>query len=101
MSVQLSSRDEGDYQLSGELTFDTVTSLYQRSDEIVAVNKLIDIDLRDVSRVDSAGLVLLVEWVRRATLQDQRLQFTGMSAQLEALVRINGLQDVIVSGGDH
>ena len=98
MNAQLSAGDAGQYRLSGDLTFDTVNSLYQRSDEIVAVDKNIDIDLEEVSRVDSAGLVLLVEWARRADQHEERLQFSGMPPQLEALVRINGLEDVINAG---
>ena len=98
MSAQLSKNDVGAYQLSGELTFKTVNALYQRSDDMFATGNDITIDLQHVSHVDSAGLVLLLEWARRTAQKKGHLRFSGIPDQLETLVRINGLQDVIAAG---
>ena len=98
MSALLSKNDIGGYELSGELTFKTVDALYQCSDEIIAASSDIAIHLQGVSHVDSAGLVLLVEWARRAAQQQGQLRFSGIPEQLKTLVRINGLQDVITAG---
>ena len=98
MIASLNKKDGGSYGLSGELTFDTVNALYQRSDELFAASGNIEVDLNGVSRVDSAGLVLLVEWARRATRNNERLRFSGMSDQLKTMIRINGLQKIISTG---
>jgi len=95
MIASLEKKDGGDYELSGELTFDTVNALYRRSDELFAASGDIEVDLSRVSRVDSAGLVLLVEWARRATRNNELLRFTGMSDQLKTMARINGVQKII------
>lgn len=50
-------------RLSGELTFATVTGLYRRMSDLARRDGMPSaIDLSEVSRIDSAGLALLLEW---------------------------------------
>lgn len=53
----------GTAQLSGDLTFATVTNLYDRMRSLTSGDGMPrSIDLAKVGRIDSAGLALLLEW---------------------------------------
>lgn len=55
--------EDGSAQLAGDLTFATVTALYERMQaESAGSGMPATIDLADAGRIDSAGLALLLEW---------------------------------------
>ena len=83
--------------VSGALTFETVPALYQDTMAWFAGEGELVIDLSRVTRTDSAGLALLIEWLRRAREANRPLRFTGMPPQVETLVRVNGLQDTLIN----
>jgi phospholipid transport system transporter-binding protein len=87
--------------VSGMLTFDTVADLYRSSDRWFAGDDEIVIDLAQVTRADSAGLGLMVEWLRRAKVAGRRLRFANIPAQMQTLIRVNGLQDALPSSNSH
>lgn len=77
---------------SGELTFETVPRLLDQSRAwLQSSGGAITVDLKAVTRADSAGLALLVEWLRLARLKARPLAFTNMPEQVRSLVRVNGL----------
>ena len=53
------------------------------------------IDLAQVERVDSAGVALLLEWIRDANAVDARLTFINAPAQMRAIIDFCALGDVI------
>jgi phospholipid transport system transporter-binding protein len=83
--------------VSGMLTFDTVAGLYKSSDRWFAGDDEIVVDLGQVTRADSAGLALMVEWLRRAKDAQRRLLFANIPAQMQTLIRVNGLQDALLN----
>lgn len=83
--------------VSGMLTFDTVPGLYRTSDSWFAGGAEIVIDLAQVARADSAGLALMIEWLRRARVAGGKLRFANIPAQVQTLIRVNGLQDALLS----
>ena len=82
---------------SGALTFDTVPGLYKSSDSWFADGGEIVIDLAQVTRADSAGLALMIEWLRRARVSSGKLHFANIPAQMQTLIRVNGLQDALLN----
>jgi len=84
-------------RVSGPLTFETVTGLYRTSTPWFSGRSELVVDLSGVTRIDSAGLALMVEWLRQARGSQCTLQFRNIPEQVLTLVRINGLQDVIRS----
>jgi phospholipid transport system transporter-binding protein len=44
-----------------------------------------------VSRADSAGLALLVEWQRLARRAGRELRFTDIPEQVQSLIHVSGL----------
>ena len=86
--------------VSGALTFDTVPGLYKSSDSWFAGDDEIVIDLTQVARADSAGLALMVEWLRRAQVAGRRLHFANIPAQMQTLIRVNGLQGALLNNSN-
>lgn len=81
--------------VAGVLTFDTVSRLYKTSDSWFAGEGEMVIDLAQVTRADSAGLALMVEWLRRAQVAGRRLHFANIPEQMQTLIRVNGLQGAL------
>lgn len=89
-------RDDGALALSGALTFDTVPELYEHSAEwLQPSGGAVTVDLEEVRRVDSAGLALLVEWVRLAQTRGSSLKLMNVPEQLRSLIRVHGLSDAL------
>ena len=83
------------YPVSGVLTFDTVPDLFRQSAAWFAGSGDLLIDLAGVTRADSAGLALMLEWLRRARALNRPLRFTSIPAQVQTLIRINGLEGAL------
>lgn len=81
------------HALRGALTFETVPSLYKESAVWFEGTGDLTLDLTQVTNTDSAGLALLVEWLRRARDAKRSLRFINVPAQVQTLMRINNLQD--------
>jgi phospholipid transport system transporter-binding protein len=91
---------EGQFRLQGALTFDTVTGLLDRGNQLFAACPALEIDLMGVDRVDSAGLALLTEWTRSSQSLQQDIRFINMPSQMRDLLRVSGLDNVLPFGRD-
>ena len=80
------------------MTFDSVTELWRQSDAMFSENTVLQIDLGGVTRTDSAGLALLVEWLREASRQGGRIEFLNLPPQMLALAGAANLDGVLVGG---
>lgn len=58
-------------------------------------NDPVTIDLEGVPRADSAGVALLLEWMRDARKTGTTLQFANTPAQMQAIIDFCALGDVI------
>ncbi len=83
------------YLIQGSLTFDTVTRLLARSLELFPHAEALDIDLGAVENADSAGLALLIEWMRYARRHDLPIRFINMPPQMLAIARASSLDHVL------
>lgn len=83
--------------VAGELTFDTVPALYQGSLGWFAGNGELVLDLAAVTRADSAGLALLLEWLRHGNQAGCRVRLANIPQQVQTLIRINGLSGALLS----
>ena len=87
----------GRFKVRGPLDAETVTGLLERSEEAFRGANSIEVDLGGVPEGDSAGLALLIEWIRRARKQKQQLQFKNLPTQIAALARISQVDDLLVA----
>ncbi|NIM26611.1 MAG: STAS domain-containing protein [Gammaproteobacteria bacterium] len=87
--------DTRSYGVSGPMTFDTVTELWRQSEHMFEDNTVLEIDLAQVTRTDSAGLSLLVEWMRGASRQSGRVEFLNLPDQMLALARVSNVEHLL------
>jgi phospholipid transport system transporter-binding protein len=96
--ARLESLGGGRFRVSGVLDASTAREVLEQSESRFAQSKEIDVDLGGVGESDSAGLALLIEWLRMARLGGQAIRFANVPAQIEALARISEVDDLLGSG---
>lgn len=84
------------WRLSGELIFATVGDLLtefaqQRPPKVI--------DLCDITRTDSAGLALLIEWLKQT--KDALITFRNIPAQMLSIAAISGVQGMLIKNSTH
>ncbi len=87
----------GHFQISGELSFDTVNALLAESRNTIFAQSipLFDLDLSAVSRADSAGLALLIQWMRMAQANNSEIRFHNLPPQLLAIAHAGELEALL------
>ena len=95
MSSQL-QRIDGGYRLTGELDFSSVPQIWKGSEGMFASSNVqLLIDLSEVTRADSAGLALLVGWVRQGGKAGTKMVFRNIPEQLLAIARVSGVEGML------
>lgn len=82
--------------IRGELNFQTVVALWKNSLPILALHPSIDINLSEVTNSNSAGLALLIEWLKYAKTQNKKIIFSDMPSQLQSLASVAGLSSILL-----
>lgn len=93
--ARLEQLDAGRSALSGPLTFDTVPQLFQRGRQLFNAGVTVELDLAKVERSDSAGLALLVSWMRLARQQQGSITFRNVPTQLLGLAKVGGVEAIL------
>jgi len=94
--AKLEQRDSETYQLSGELTMQNVPQVARDSEAMVnAMSGEVVIVLSEVSRADSAGLAMLIDWLRIAKQRQFSLKFEALPGQLMQIARISELDHIL------
>lgn len=94
-AAQLKDLGNGKIAVQGELTFDSVAGVLQASRTILNGSKDLCVDLSEVTRSDSSGVALLLEWTREAASRQQQLVFEQLPEQMTAIAEISGLLPVL------
>jgi phospholipid transport system transporter-binding protein len=87
--------EQGAFRIVGRLSFETVPDLQRRSSVLFADATDIDVDLERVERADSAGLALIIGWLREARWRGASLTLHNIPEQMRALARLSGLEDLL------
>ncbi len=91
----INSRDNGVFEVSGQMTFQSVPQFFARADKwLQGGGGRITIDMHGVTLADSAGLALMLEWQQLARAAGREMVFTNMPEQMRDLIRVNGLMQV-------
>lgn len=96
--ADMRARADGSYLISGALTFDTVPQMYAYSNKLFERHDAdaLTLDLQGVQRTDSAGLALLMDWVRSARRHNKAIRFQNIPTQMLAIARLSGVEDLLV-----
>jgi phospholipid transport system transporter-binding protein len=83
-------------RVEGDLTFATVGALLAASRPLFSAGEAtLRVDLSGVGHADSAGLALLIEWLRLARAAGRELRFQAVPGQMQAIAAASGLTDVL------
>ena len=95
-NVRFEPSGDGCYVLSGKLTFATVPQIYTQSNTLLDNNSSsLTLDLQGVTHTDSAGLALMMEWMRTAQRQEKEIHFKNVPAQMLSIARLSGLDTIL------
>jgi phospholipid transport system transporter-binding protein len=99
--ARLEALGAGRFRVSGVLDASTAGDVLEESEPrfTQAQEPMIEVDLGGVGESDSAGLALLIEWLRMARQAGKKIHFANVPAQIEALARISEVEDLIAAGG--
>jgi phospholipid transport system transporter-binding protein len=96
--ARLIDNGSGNWLLQGELGFDSVADVLRHAGAMMTGKARLEVDLRDVSRADSAGLALLVEWLRESEYAGNEIAFINVPDQLLSIARVCGLDEILSLG---
>jgi phospholipid transport system transporter-binding protein len=82
----------GRYRVSGELGFETVPAIWEQSNGLLDGDGDPLVDLGAVTQVDSAGLALIIEWLRLARSRGKSIRFVAVPEGLKSLARISEVE---------
>ena len=93
--AQLEALGNGRFALQGPVTFSTAAALLKAGNRLFPASASVSLDLSKVTRVDSAALALLIEWLRLAERSGHSLQFSGMPEKLRSIARLTGTDEIL------
>lgn len=95
MASATAERDGDTLRVRGELDFDTVADLWATTEAPILLEPIFRVDLGGVQRSNSAGVALLVQWLRQARRRQVELVFIDVPAQMREIVRVADLEQVL------
>jgi anti-anti-sigma factor len=82
----------------GDLDFNNVMSLYQKSLEFFSARgSQIIIDFSRLYSTNSAAIAVIINWMRLANKADKKIIFRNLSEDIISLVKASGLDKIIES----
>lgn len=93
-SLNFDSSDDV-FHLTGELTFATVNALLEQAPALFDNHHKLKIDLTNVTRSDSAGLALLIDWMRFAKTNNKEIMFYNIPSQMTAIANASGVDELL------
>lgn len=80
----------GYFIVDGPLTFSSIDKKTVKSFNFLGSAPQICIDLQQVENSDSAGLALMIEWIKQSKRYNTQLSFKNIPQQLQALAKLGG-----------
>jgi len=94
--ANIAESNTGCLMISGTLNFMTVVELWNASLSFIAKNPALQFDFSKVTAVNSAGLALLLEWLRYAKSHNKMISFDNMPKQLLSIATVAGIEKFLV-----
>lgn len=86
------------FSLEGELDFSNVMSIYSKSIPQMTLNHELIFDFSKVKSSNSAGIALMIEWLKLSKQTNKSIHFKCISSDLMSLVKVANLEEMIVLG---
>ena len=91
MSIGVEVRDEGGGRVvavSGEIDLDSSPELWARLQEVLQGASRVAVDLRDVSYIDSSGVAVLIQGLKRAKKRGTRFVLVAPSSRVMGVLEL-------------
>jgi phospholipid transport system transporter-binding protein len=85
------TRKDHCFFISGDLHFSNVMSLYQKSAQQLPACPELVFDFSQLTSSDSAGLALIVEWIKLAKCLNKPIRFAHLSEEIMSLAKAAGI----------
>ena len=95
---ELNDLGEGRFALTGEMTFETAERILVASEEPFEQHTRIEVDLSGITKADSAGLALLLEWITWANHTVREIRFLSMPERVLAIARTTEVEQLLKRG---
>ncbi|KKA45265.1 MULTISPECIES: lipid asymmetry maintenance protein MlaB [Salinivibrio] len=92
MSVSFTAGDGQQYHLSGRLDRDTVPDFWRQRDQWLPTDTALSLDLSALSRVDSAGMAMLLHLDKQLREKGQQVRYQGVPEQLKLLLSLSNVE---------
>lgn len=93
-NIEVIMLSPGHYQLKGDLIFSTINKTTTKILKFNQSEPTINLDLQQLGKIDSAGLALLIEWIKLSRIHKQKLRFNNIPAQLSALAKLSYISEI-------
>lgn len=87
----------GQYSLSGVLDRHTVPAFWRKRNEWIPDNKQVSLDLAGLSRVDSAGMVMLLHLCQQFERSGDHITLHNVPEQLKTLFRLSHIESILAT----
>lgn len=101
MTSSVVKTDQG-IAVTGNLVYANVSEILKQADQFIeqSLNSNQDefiVDCKNIERIDSAGIALLLDWQRESSKTNKSFQFVEMPDQAKSLIQAYRLQSVITA----
>ena len=93
LNIRKKNREE--FILEGDLTFSSINTNAVNSIAFQEAADKVILDLSQVTKTDSAGLALLVEWKKSARNHRLQIQLKNPPEQILMLAKLNGIENML------
>ncbi|MDC5838531.1 STAS domain-containing protein [Vibrio europaeus] len=86
---------DSQYSLMGDLNRDTVPKLWLSLQALQLSAEQVEFSLENVTRIDSAGMVMLIHLIENAKKQNCHIMLSFVPEQLRTLFQLSNVDDLI------
>ncbi len=90
-TFEFKRQNDQNFFIEGHLTITSLNKKKIASINLLNINNNITIDLAKVSSSDSAGLAVLIEWIKQSKHANFKLLFKNTPHQLLTLAKLSGV----------
>ncbi len=81
--------------VAGELNFATVVGLWNQSLSLLAQSAQLHFDFQKVESCNSAGVALMLEWIKYAKSHHKTILFSHIPQQLNSIIAVSGIDALL------
>jgi phospholipid transport system transporter-binding protein len=86
-------QNSGHVIVDGDMTFSSIEKKISSAFDFLTRTKQVTVDLSGVGNADSAGLALLIEWIKYARSKRVQLRIKNVPNQILNLAKLSGLEN--------